>query len=101
MMEEKMDHTAENELPLFNDEPVENTVPEPVPAAPVTAAEESAPQEAVPAPGPVTAEPDAPAEPAPEEEAASAPAVVPASPDAAGGKCKVPAGLRACGSKLP
>lgn len=94
MMEEKMDHTAENELPLFNDEPVENTVPEPVPAAPVTAAEESAPQEAVPAPGPVTAEPDAPAEPAPEEEAASAPAVVPASPDAAGGKCKVPAGLR-------
>ena len=76
MMEEKMDHTAENELPLFNDEPVENTVPEPIPAEPVTAAE-----------------PDAPAEPAPEE-AEPAPVVVPAVSDAAGGKCKVPVGLR-------
>ena len=93
MMEEKMDHTAENELPLFNDEPVENTVPEPVPAEPVTAAEENAPQAVAPAPEPAAAEPDAPAEPAPVE-AEPAPAVAPAVSDAAGGKCKVPVGLR-------
>ena len=41
MMEEKMDHTAENELPLFNDEPVENIVPETVPAEPATEEENS------------------------------------------------------------
>ena len=92
MMEEKMDHTAENELPLFNDEPVENIVPETVPAEPVTEEEEIVPQESVPAADPVIAEPDDPVESAPVE-SASAPAV-PAASVPAGGKCKVPAGLR-------